>query len=517
MAGGKQTPRQKMVNLMYLVFIAMMALNMSKEVLSAFGLMNEKFESSNIDATTNNEGLYSALAQKATDDKAQYGAAKELADKVKGVSANFYTYVGGLKDVVTKGIEKKDGKLPYETMDKGEKIDEAWFAGDGYSAKGKEVVSSIEAYKKEMVALLSGDAKYVGLVKEINNKFNTADVKDGEGVTKKYLDYHYKGFPAIASLTKLSAMQNDIKTIEAAVYSAALGKAASDAASYSKFNAIVVLDKNAFFQGETVTGKVVLGRYDENTVPTSVNVTGGSVTMESGQAKFKLGAGAVGEHDITGKFVFTENGKAMPIDIKGSYVVVPKPNAATISADKMNSVYRGVDNPMTISFAGVSDNNVVATAPGLKKGSKPGQYNWVVTSLPGDDVTVNVTATLPDGQKVSDKRKFIIRDIPAPTPKIRGRLNSGSGDKDNLLTSKVEVDFPGFVFDIGVTVKSFEISVPGSPRLQVTGDRFDGAARAAIAKAKRGDIITVGNIKVGISGAPTYRIPDSGNFVWEVK
>lgn len=518
MAGGKQTPRQKMVNLMYLVFIAMMALNMSKEVLSAFGLMNEKFESSNIDATENNESLYSALATKASDDPAQYGEAKKLADQVKQVSAGFFSYVGSLKSDVVKDIEKTEsGKLPYEAMDKGDKVDEQWFAGDGYSAKGKEIVAKIDDYKKQMLALLGGNTKYAGLVKELNNKFSTADVKDGEGVTKKFLDYHYKGFPAIASLTKLSAMQNDVKTIEASVYSAALGKAAADAASYSKFNAIVVLDKNAFFSGETVTGKVVLGRYDENTVPTSVTVSGGSVNMENGQAKFKLGAGSVGEHDITGKFVFTENGKAVPIDIKGSYVVVPKPNSATISADKMNSVYRGVQNPMTISFAGVSDNNVTASGPGLSKGSKPGQYNWTVTSVPGETATVTVTATLPNGDKVSDKKNFVIRDIPRPAPSIRGKLNAHKGSKEDLLVSTVNAEFPDFVFDVNVSVNSFEISVPGSPRLLVQGNKFDGAARAAIQKAKRGDVVTIGNVKVSVSGASGYRVKDSGNFAWEIQ
>ena len=514
MAGGKLTPRQKMVNLMYLVFIAMMALNMSKEVLSAFGLMNEKFEESNKGATENNNGLYQALSAKAADAPDQYGKALELATKIKTQSADFYAYIESLKNDITKGIEKEDGKLPFEQMDKGDKIDEAWFSGDGYSAKGKEVVAKIEGYRNAMIALLKGDKKYAGTVKELENKFNTDKVKAKDGAMKDYLDYNYKGFPAIASLTKLSAMQNDVKSIEASIYSSALGKAAVEAASMKNYTALVVLDKNAYFEGEKVTGKVVLGRYDENTKPTSFQGPG---KIENGQATLNFSAAGVGEHDINGKFVFTEDGKPVPLDFKGSYVVVPRPNSATISADKMNSVYRGVTNPMTISFAGVSDNNVTASAPGLVKGSRPGQYNWVVTSVPGDDVVVTVTAKLPDGSSATDKRKFVIRDIPAPTPSLRGKINSAKGNKDDLASSTVGVVFQGFVFDINTTVKSFEISVPGSPRLLVQGNKFDGAARAAIARAKRGDIITVGNIKVSVDGAGNYRVPDSGNFVWEVQ
>ena len=106
-------------------------------------------------------------------------------------------------------------------------------------------------------------------------------------------------------------------------------------------------------------------------VPTKVVVNGGEIdltnSLQDGQVMLGFNAGNVGEHDITGKFTFMEEGKPVDIDIKGNYVVVPKPNSATISADKMNVVYRGVVNPMTISFAGISDDKVSASAPGLTK------------------------------------------------------------------------------------------------------------------------------------------------------
>src|SRR5690606_27148929 len=101
MAGGKLTPRQKMINLMYLVFIAMLALNMSKEVLSAFGLMNEQFESSNTYATKTNDQMYQALSSKAAENPT-FSAAKEVSDKVKNISNQFYSYLGSLKGDITK-------------------------------------------------------------------------------------------------------------------------------------------------------------------------------------------------------------------------------------------------------------------------------------------------------------------------------------------------------------------------------------------------------------------------------
>src|SRR5690606_36148982 len=165
------------------------------------------------------------------------------------------------------------------------------------------------------------------------------------------------------------------------------------------------------------------------------------------------------EHEIKGQFTFMEDGKPIPIEIEGNYVVVPKPNSATISADKMNSIYRGADNPMTISFAGVSDNNVTASATGLRPAGGPGKYIWRPDGIQGDDATVTVTGKLPSGESVSDKRVFKVRNIPAPAASIRGQVGSARGNKNDLLVSTINVMFPDFVFDVKANVVSFEVSV----------------------------------------------------------
>ena len=518
MAGGKQTPRQKMVNLMYLVFIAMMALNMSKEVLSAFGLMNKKFEASNISATDNNKNLFGALETKASDNPAQYKVPFEKAQKIKAISDKFYGQLEEVKKLIitSNGVEVENGKLPYEAMDKGDGLDEVWFSGDGYSQKGQAFINEIETYKKEMIAIIGNDPKLAPVVAEINSKFDVSDVKDGEGVTKKFLDYHYKGFPSIASLTKISAMENDVRKVEQDAFSAFMGNTAAAAASMKNYKAIVITDKSAFFSGEPVTGKIVLGRYDASTVPTSVVVNGKPVDIVDGQAVFKFPAGNVGEQSIKGKFTFMEDGKAVDIPIEGDYVVVPKPNMATISADKMNTVYRGVENPMTISFAGISDDKVKPEAAGLTKGAKAGQYNWNVTTFQGQEIVINVVGTLPDGQKVSDKKTFKVRGIPAPVAKVRGFINSNKGNKNDLATSPVQVAFPDFVFDVNVKVTGFELFVPGQPAIVVNGDRMSDQAKKAIATSQKGDKIMINNVKTTLEGAPGYKMPGSSPFIWEV-
>lgn len=493
MAGGKLTPRQKMINLMYLVFIAMLAMNMSKEVLSAFGLMNEKFEGANTASTTNNAGMLQALDAKASEAKGEFIGAAATAHKVEAATKKFYDFVGTLKNEVLTGVEKgENGKLPYEAMDKADNLDNSWFSGEGYTKRGKEVIAAIEAYKTDMKAAL-GDKKYSPILAEITKKFDLSDVANKEGLKDKYLNYHFKGFPAIASLAKLTAWQNDAKKAESDVISAALGKAAVQTASYSNYQAIVVLEKNAYFQGENVKGKVVLGRYDESTVPTSFQGPG---KLENGQAVISLTAGAVGEQKINGQFSFLEDGKNIPLKFEGSYVVVPRPNSATISADKMNVVYRGVPNPMSISFAGVGDNNVNANATGM---SKVGNGKYVLKPGAGTSVMINVSAKLPDGKVVSDKKEFRIKGLPAPTGKIRGEV-AAKGPKSNLENCTITAVMEDFDFPVTVNVTQFNIKVPGQPTIVCSGSKMDSRARAAISKAGRGDVVVISEIKASFSG-----------------
>ncbi|TDW46528.1 protein involved in gliding motility GldM [Flavobacterium sp. 270] len=513
MAGGKLTPRQKMINLMYLVFIAMLAMNMSKEVLSAFGLMNEKFESANTSSVQSNSSLLMSLDQKAAEAKGEFATAAVTAHKVETASKDFYGYVGSLKGEVLKGFEtdKETGKLPYESMDKGDNIDD-WFTGEGYTKKGNEIIAKIEKYKADMKAALGTDKKYAAILAEVEKKFDLSDVKNKEGLKDKYLAYHFKGFPAVASLAKLSAWQNDVQKTETDVYNSALGKAAVAAASYSNYQAIVVLDKSAYFQGEKVTGKVVLGRYDENTKPTSFQGPGQIV---NGQAVISLTAGAVGEQDINGQFSFLEDGKNIPLKFQGKYVVVPRPNSATISADKMNVVYRGVVNPISVSFAGVADNKVVASAPGLSSAGKAGKYNMSPGS--GNETTISVTGTLPNGDKVSDKKTFRIKGIPGPTGTIRGDMGVVKGPKSNLEIATIGAKLLDFDFEVGLDVVGFNMKIAGQPTVVVSGNKLNAQCKSVLARAGRGDQVTISEIKTKLVGAGSYLLPRTAPVIYEIQ
>ncbi|WP_281336474.1 gliding motility protein GldM [Flavobacterium eburneipallidum] len=513
MAGGKLTPRQKMVNLMYLVFIAMLAMNVSKEVISGFGLMNEKFESSNASAMESNASLLTSLDQKAAEAKGEFAIAAVTAHKVEAISKDFYSYIGSLKAQAIEGFEvdPETGKLPYEAMDKGDKIDN-WFAGDGYGPKGNEIVARIEKYKADMKAALGNEKKYALAIAEINKKFDLSDVKNKDGVKEKYLSYHFKGFPAIATAAKLSTWQGDVEKVQSDIYSAALGRAAVAAASYNNYEAIVVLDKNAYFQGEAVTGKVVLGRYDENTKPSSV--TGAKLDPATGQAKINLTAGGVGEQSIGGQFTFVEDGKTIPLKFSGKYVVVPRPNSATISADKMNVVYRGVVNPMSISFAGIADNAVSASAPGL---TKSGNGKYEMRPGAGTEVTVSVSGKMADGKVATDKKVFRIKGIPGPTGTIRGEMGVVKGPKSSLEISTVGAKLVDFDFEVGLDVVGFNLKVTGQPTVVVSGNKLNAQCKSVLSKATRGDQVTISEIKTKLVGAGSYLLPRTAPVIYEIQ
>jgi len=192
--------------------------------------------------------------------------------------------------------------------------------------------------------------------------------------------------------------------------------------------------------------------------------------------------------------------------VEQSFATVPKPNSATISADKMNVVYRGVKNPMTISFAGIPDNQVVANAQGLARGNGVGKYVMDVTRVQGREISVNVTGTLPDGNKVSDNAKFRIKDIPRPTGTIRGEDGSVKMQRGNLEISTVGAKLEDFDFELPLNIKSFNFKVPGQPTVTVNGNKLNARAKQVLKKAKRGAGIQIFDIQAEIRGNSSYKL-----------
>ncbi|PRX52377.1 type IX secretion system motor protein PorM/GldM [Salegentibacter salegens] len=512
MASGKQTPRQKMINLMYLVFIAMMALNMSKEVLTAFGQMNEDLEESNATTSQRNDMAMAGLAAKAEEQPAKYEELKAKAEQISTLSDNLYATVGNLKEELLADFDAED-RSNYEAMDRADKLDNLFFASGRVTPRGEEFVAAIDNYRNEVLSIL-GDG-FPQIRREVAKDFSTEEVTNNENVTKPWLTYNYQGFPLIASLTKLTQIQTDVRNTENDILSSMLeGQLQSDV-SLTNYQAIVVPDKTAFFSGENFKGKVVLGRVDPTLKFENVTINGNKVeSTQAGQVMLDFPAGNVGEKEINGELQFKEGDSIVRIPINSSYAVIPKPNSAVISADKMNVLYRGVQNPMTISIPGVG--SISAQAPGLSSAGGAGQYVMNVTSLQAREVAINVSGKLPGGETVSDSKTFRIKDIPRPAGTVRGEDGSVQMQRNSLEVSTIGATLPDFDFNLDLNVTGFSFKVPGQPTIQVNGSRLDDRAKAALRRAGRGESVQIFDIQAGISGNSGYKLKKVSPVVIEL-
>lgn len=514
MAGAKLSPRQRMINLMYLVFIAMLALNMGKEVLNAFGLVNDKFEASNRKANEDNSVAMQMLDEKVNENRALWQASYDKAKLVKEASDKFYNHIEGIKGKLNQKVdEAKDpttGRVDYQKLDQSEVTDVLFFQGEGYAKGGQEFVDAINNYKKSITEILGDDPRYKSVIDKINREFTTDDQKKVDGTTQKWLNYNFEGFPYVASLAKLSMMQSDVRTVEQDFYGAALEGALKQQVSMTNYTTLLEQSKGAYYQGEKFDGSIVLGRKDATTRPNSVELkldgralSPSDYTIEDGRVKLNVNAGSAGEHKITGSLYFDQDGERIAVPVDQAFSTIPKPNSAVISADKMNVVYRGVDNPITISMPGVSDNKISASAPGL---SRKSGTSYVMRPGQGREVTISVTGEI-DGQKFSSSRQFRIKNLPRPVARIAGEIGNVKLPKANLAVVPIEAAMEDFDFDLKVRVKSFKVSVPGQPSVQVNGGRMNDQAKSVLNRAKRGDIIQIFDISAEIEGNSSYHLP----------
>jgi len=508
MAHSKLSARQKMINLMYLIFIAMLALNMSKEVLSAFGLMNERLTESNEAATTRNTAFMDGLAEKASEQPEKYESLKEDADQISLLANEFNSYLETLKGKMTATV---DNPQDYEIMDKGDYLDEHFFKGDKIKPDGQEFLKQIATFREGVIDILDNNEKYKEIANDVKKKFNTDDLKRGAGKVR-WLDHQFKGFPLVASLTKMTQLQSDIKTTQSEVLGQMFQGKLTGEVSMTNYTTLLETTKSAYFNGEKFDGQIVLGRKDASTRPNRVELTldgrklnESQYTIEDGKVKLNINTGNPGEHKIEGQLIFTQDGEDIEVPVTQSFATVSKPNAATISADKMNVVYRGVKNPMTISFAGIPDNKVVARAEGLTKASGVGKYVMDVTKVKGREVTINVTGTL-NGENIPDRATFRIKDIPRPTGTVRGEDGSVSMQRNSLEISTIGAKLDDFDFELPLDITEFSFKVPGQPTIKIKGNKLNSRAKAALRKAKRGSGVQLFKIVAKIKGNSSYKL-----------
>ena len=513
-------PRQRMINLMYLVFIAMLALNMSKEVLSGFGLLNEKFERNVKKTSTSNTQYLLSLQQKANENPAKFGPLYQNALDLEKAATSLSSYLETLKSEMLASVKDPSD---YEVMDLSNYLDTKFFKGERLTDEGTAFIANIEAFKGELLRIIPEQNETLRAA--VTERFETGDgdyeVTNRDGQKLGWLNYHFEGFPLVASLTKISAIQSDVEATEQEILQSLLEGQLTREVSMTNYTTLLEQSKGAYFSDESFDGAIVLGRKDGTTRPNEVILKLDGIPLdadkdffiEEGRVRLNVAAGNPGDHRLEGRLLFLENGEETEVPVNLAFSTIAKPNTAVISADKMNVVYRGVDNPMTISIPGIPNNKVKATAPGLKA---LGGSSYTVRPSRGEFLRIEAKGELPDGSQVTTTTQFRIKDVPAPSGTVRGEFGSVRMSRSELEKTIVGAELVDFDFDLPIAVSGFKMKIPNQPTIEVKGSRMDAKAVSAIRRASRGDVVRIFDIKTYPTTDTSYFLKPAAQVIVEI-
>lgn len=489
MAGGKQTARQQMINLMYLVLTAMLALNVSAEVLNAFKTVRDGLDEStkNIDLTI--DKTMSSFEENMKNDPVKTKPFYDKALQAQKISDDLVAYIKGIKDQMV----KEAGNISPETNDI-EGRDNLDIASrimleniGSNKAKGPEMKTKILEARKQLLALV--DAKDEGKVSI------SLDAKDGKNPWEIGM---FQSIPVTAAVTLLSKLEGDVKNSEVEILKYLHSSIYATDFKFDKLDAVVVAPSSYVLVGQQYTAQVFLTA-SSSSMPTEVYVGGSKLPVDAnGKANFTMTPSRVGEQAWGGKITVKNNDgtvKEYPFNAKFE-AAAP---SANVSADKMNVLYIGVENPISISAAGVPNSKVRASLSGagsLSGGN--GKYIAQVTT-PGQ-VTVNVSAEINGKMTNMGSRLYRVKQVPPPTPKFAGlssgRVSSAAAKAQPGVFAVLE----NFDFDMKFSVTGYTMYVVKKrtdPIFEsVNGPALTARLRQALSSVTAGDKITIEDITV---------------------
>lgn len=488
MAGGKLTPRQKMINMMYLVLTALLALNVSREVMDAFYEVMVGQEASIETVEKQNANIYAAFEAAAAENAVKAGPWRDKAQEVKKKSDALYATIDQMKKEVIEMSGGIDEELGAEN--KPSKMDDLETAPNYFilGKKGTELKEAMTAYREFLKSEAGENAFLKG---NLDKTFDFSDTKH-DGANISWEQSKFEHYPLISVLTFLTAMQSDIRTSEANVIDHLqknIGR------SDLKFTGVrtVVMPKSTFVtQGGEYEADVFLAAFDDTQDPTVV-INGQELSAEDivgGVAKVRFPANKVGETTWNGEIRLTQNGEEKVFPVEGAFNVAPP--SVVISPTKMNVLYRGVDNPLEVSVPGVDPSNLIVTGPGVKKSGSG--YIADVTRNSGGTMKISVSVKDGDKTKSMGSKEFRVKNLPGAAGTIFGK-SEGLMSANLIKRAKVEANFENFDFELPLRVTSFQIIIPPFAPIDCKGSTLNANAKAALEKAKPGTPVIIRNIK----------------------
>lgn len=524
MAGGKETPRQKMIGMMYLVLTALLALNVSKEILNAFVIVEDGLNATNNNFDNKNAVLYAKFEKQMADnpgkakpfyDKAKIVRqnAKDLCKIVDDIRSDLFLKVQGLpnKQVAdTFKLKQLDSKDNYD-------VPTHYMLGpepekpEAPEAHAIPLKNALIKYKKDLIAMVPEKER-----SSLKLGLNTEDVwsySDEKKVSWEFNNFDHTTMAATMCI--LSGIKNDIKNAESDVVNTLLKAITANDFSFDAVEAKVVSESDYVTAGEEYKAdifvsahnsaqdpEVLIGQVDESDAKHPKIIGSGSkVSVSQGVGKYVVRTGAQGDQEYSGVInVKGPGGEITAYPFHHKYKVAAP--SFSVAATKMNVFYIGVDNPVTISCGGTSPNDIMPSLTGangsIVSAGKPGEFTVKVKD--GTKCDINVSVKGKDGSKSVGKQEFRIKHVPKPNAKFAGVVGDGPATLGELNTAGgVVAEMGEFPFDLKFTVVSWSMSVninglfvdKPSTSASITADQ-----KALIGKVKKQSRILIEDVYV---------------------
>jgi gliding motility-associated protein GldM len=513
MASGKISPRQKMINMMYLVLTALLAMNVSAEILNAFKTVNRSLDKTISVMSEKNKGTYGLLGDALADPQQKVKAAtwKPVADQIKGKSDDLYNYIEKFKNEIKDHAGRKKGVLNEQG--------EEYFKDDDLHAatklmiegkKGAELYTKVNQYKKDVLAILSStnvepqykerlmsDIKQfekdlpISLSIPAKDKYGKAYPQDANGWSLA----NFYSTPAIAGITILTKLQSDVKSSEGILSDYCLQQIGKVKIIYDKFAAVAAANTTYCMPGEEIEVSAGVGAFNDQAKPV-ITINGSTIPLKDGMAVTTFKASGSGEKTIPVTIRFTTPDGEVKTENRTIKYTIGTPSGAALMLDKMNVFYIGLDNPVTVSSGvGHERTKVSATGGGVTlRNTAPGKY--VVNATTVGKATVSVS----DGRQ-NTPFEFRVKTVPNPLTTIGGVIKGGKVKKGTLQVQQgVIALLENFDFQASFDVMSFEFTYKpanGDPQEgKVQGGKFSPQWVSAVKDCRPNDIFFIENVKV---------------------
>ncbi|MDR1172025.1 MAG: gliding motility protein GldM [Bacteroidales bacterium] len=483
MAHGKETPRQKMIGMMYLVLTAMLALNVSADILNAFVLVDNGLVKTTANFVAKNESAYGIFEAQMEKSAVKVGPYRDKAYSVRDMSDKLAYDIQELKVELIKHCDGPEAPslTPVEwfvgvkrekksTCDVNDALIQSKDNMDKpaqimiVNGKGEELKKKIETYRDHLLSLTS-DPSVQSAIKESLNTDAPPPAKDG--TRQSWESSFFEHIPIVAVVTMLSKIQSDVRNAEADVVQNLLAQIGATDTKVNKMEAVVLTKSSYVLKGNEFEARIILAAYDSLQKPEIVL----GPLRKTADGYEIAGEGRVLPYDAQGRAIYTNSpavGNYMLqglLRMTGAEGVMSYPFTyeyqvgeanTVISPTKMNVLYIGVDNPIAISVSGVPGDKISAS---MTNGSlTPSGGGWIAKPVSPGKAVVTVSAEIEGQKRKMGEMEFRVKTVPSPVAKVAGKIG-GRIDKATLVAQiAVLADLENFEFDMKFTITEFTVT-----------------------------------------------------------